>query len=117
MPALSNHRHEKFAQALAQGKNATEAHQEAGYKPSHIRVYRRLGTAVFIIGMIWLMVQYPQFRKGVGAVLGVGLVLMVLVWFFSMAARGQGLPPMPPNCEQAWEGQCLIPVKKGDKQP
>jgi hypothetical protein len=34
MPALPNHRHEKFAQALAQGKNATEAHQEAGYKPN-----------------------------------------------------------------------------------
>ena len=34
MPPLSNHRHEKFAQALAQGKNATEAHQEAGYKPN-----------------------------------------------------------------------------------
>jgi phage terminase small subunit len=34
MPPLNNHRHEKFAQALAQGKNATEAHQEAGYKPN-----------------------------------------------------------------------------------
>jgi phage terminase small subunit len=34
MPPLSNHRHEKFAQAFAQGKNATEAHQEAGYKPN-----------------------------------------------------------------------------------
>jgi phage terminase small subunit len=32
MAILKNHRHEAFAQALARGKNATEAHAEAGYK-------------------------------------------------------------------------------------
>jgi phage terminase small subunit len=34
MPALPNPRHEAFAQALARGKNATAAHEEAGYKPN-----------------------------------------------------------------------------------
>lgn len=34
MPMLSNARHERFAQALAAGKTADEAYQEAGYKPS-----------------------------------------------------------------------------------
>ena len=32
MPVLRNPRHEKFAQALAKGKTATEAYVEAGYK-------------------------------------------------------------------------------------
>jgi phage terminase small subunit len=32
MVTLKNPRHEAFAQALARGKNATEAHAEAGYK-------------------------------------------------------------------------------------
>lgn len=32
MPILRNARHEKFAQALAKGKNATEAYADAGYK-------------------------------------------------------------------------------------
>jgi phage terminase small subunit len=32
MATLKNPRHEAFAQALARGKNATEAHAEAGYK-------------------------------------------------------------------------------------
>lgn len=32
MPALKNAKHEKFAQALAGGKSATEAYAEAGYK-------------------------------------------------------------------------------------
>lgn len=31
MPILSNARHERFAQALAKGKTADEAYQEAGY--------------------------------------------------------------------------------------
>jgi phage terminase small subunit len=34
MPILKNARHEKFAQALAKGKSATEAYVDAGYKPS-----------------------------------------------------------------------------------
>lgn len=32
MPVLANARHEKFAQALAKGMNATEAYTSAGYK-------------------------------------------------------------------------------------
>lgn len=34
MPTLPNPRHERFAQELAGGKSATEAHALAGYKPS-----------------------------------------------------------------------------------
>lgn len=34
MPALSNPRHELFAQELAKGKTATEAYQTAGFKPN-----------------------------------------------------------------------------------
>jgi phage terminase small subunit len=34
MPALSNPRHERFAQALAKGKVQAEAYADAGYKPS-----------------------------------------------------------------------------------
>ncbi|MEN6549147.1 MAG: hypothetical protein ABFE07_24145 [Armatimonadia bacterium] len=34
MPILSNARHERFAQELAKGKSATEAHAAAGYKPN-----------------------------------------------------------------------------------
>lgn len=33
MPALSNPKHERFAQELAKGKTADEAYAEAGYKP------------------------------------------------------------------------------------
>jgi phage terminase small subunit len=33
MPVLKNARHEKFAQALAKGKSATDAYNEAGFKP------------------------------------------------------------------------------------
>lgn len=33
MPVLKNARHEKFALALANGKTATDAYEEAGYKP------------------------------------------------------------------------------------
>ena len=32
MPVLKNPRHERFAQLLAKGKNATAAYREAGYK-------------------------------------------------------------------------------------
>ncbi|WP_292223889.1 terminase small subunit [Brevundimonas sp.] len=34
MPALSNPKHERFAQALAKGKSQAEAYADAGYKPS-----------------------------------------------------------------------------------
>ncbi len=34
MPALDNPRHERFAQALMQGKSADAAYQEAGFKPN-----------------------------------------------------------------------------------
>lgn len=34
MPMLTNPRHERFAQALAAGKTADQAYQDAGYKPS-----------------------------------------------------------------------------------
>lgn len=34
MPALSNPKHERFAQALAKGKTQAEAYKEAGYSPS-----------------------------------------------------------------------------------
>jgi phage terminase small subunit len=33
MPVLKNARHERFAHALAKGKTATDAYEEAGYKP------------------------------------------------------------------------------------
>ena len=51
MPVLPNHRHELFAQGLAQGKSATEAYGLAGYKEdrtaasrlsSNVNVQRRL---------------------------------------------------------------------------
>ena len=34
MPALSNPKHERFAQELAKGKSQADAYQLAGYKPS-----------------------------------------------------------------------------------
>jgi hypothetical protein len=34
LPVLSNSRHEKFAQGLAEGKTATEAYENAGYAPN-----------------------------------------------------------------------------------
>jgi phage terminase small subunit len=34
MPALKNHKHEWFAQALAKGKSQAEAYADAGYSPS-----------------------------------------------------------------------------------
>ncbi len=34
MPMLQNQRHERFAQGLAQGKTAAQAHEDAGYAPN-----------------------------------------------------------------------------------
>lgn len=34
MPALSNPKHERFAQALAKGLSQSDAYKEAGYRPS-----------------------------------------------------------------------------------
>lgn len=34
MPALTNSRHERFAQELAKGKSQSEAYEAAGYNPS-----------------------------------------------------------------------------------
>jgi phage terminase small subunit len=47
MPVLSNARHEKFAQALAAGMNATEAYAGAGYKGDRTAA-SRLSTNVNI---------------------------------------------------------------------
>lgn len=47
MPVLSNARHEKFAQALAAGMNATEAYATAGYKGDRTAA-SRLSTNVNI---------------------------------------------------------------------
>lgn len=46
MPVLKNVRHEKFAQALAKGKSATEAYAEAGYKPHQPSASRLLSNAM-----------------------------------------------------------------------
>ena len=44
MPILSNPRHEKFAQVLAEGKPATEAYQIAGYAPNDGNCIRLKGN-------------------------------------------------------------------------
>jgi len=44
MPIISNPRHEKFAQGLAQGKPATEAYQNAGYAPNNGNCIRLKGN-------------------------------------------------------------------------
>jgi phage terminase small subunit len=44
MPILSNPRHEKFAQVLAEGKPATEAYQIAGYAPNYGNCIRLKGN-------------------------------------------------------------------------
>ena len=44
MPIISNPRHEKFAQGLAQGKPATEAYQNAGYAPNDGNCIRLKGN-------------------------------------------------------------------------
>jgi phage terminase small subunit len=51
MPILTNPRHEKFAQGLAQGKPATEAYQNAGYAPNdgnciRLKGYERVRSRV-----------------------------------------------------------------------
>jgi phage terminase small subunit len=45
MGALSNPRHERFAQELAKGKSATEAYSEAGYQESRASASRLLTNA------------------------------------------------------------------------
>ena len=40
MPVLKNARHERFAQALAQGKSAIEAYATAGFKPNRSHASR-----------------------------------------------------------------------------
>jgi hypothetical protein len=44
MPIISNPRHEKFAQVLAEGKPATEAYQIAGYAPNDGNCIRLKGN-------------------------------------------------------------------------
>jgi phage terminase small subunit len=44
MPILSNSRQEKFAQALAEGKSATEAYELAGYTPDDGNAARMKGN-------------------------------------------------------------------------
>ena len=44
MPVLPNPRHEKFAQALAEGKSATEAYEIAGYTPNDGNAARMKGN-------------------------------------------------------------------------
>jgi hypothetical protein len=44
MPLLCNPRHEKFAQALAEGKSATEAYEVAGYTPNDGNAARMKGN-------------------------------------------------------------------------
>jgi phage terminase small subunit len=51
MPVLRNPRHETFAQLLARGKTATEAHEEAGFKrsrhnASHLAARPEIGARV-----------------------------------------------------------------------
>lgn len=44
MPALSNAKHELFAQALAKGKTQIEAYAEAGYAPNDANANRLTGN-------------------------------------------------------------------------
>ena len=44
MAVLSNPRHEKFAQALAEGRSATGAYENAGYKPNDGNAARLKGN-------------------------------------------------------------------------
>lgn len=46
MPQLSNPRHERFAQELAQGNSATEAYAEAGYTPNQPSASRLLSNVM-----------------------------------------------------------------------
>lgn len=51
MPVLSNPRHERFAQALAKGKTATEAYTEAGYRGDRTAA-SRLSTNVNVVARV-----------------------------------------------------------------
>jgi phage terminase small subunit len=44
MPILPNPRHERFAQALAEGKPACAAYEEAGYRPNDGNAVRMKGN-------------------------------------------------------------------------
>lgn len=44
MPALSNAKHELFAQALAKGKTQVEAYKDAGYAPNDANATRLTGN-------------------------------------------------------------------------
>ena len=44
MPILFNSRHEKFAQALAEGKPASTAYEQAGYSPNDGNAVRLKGN-------------------------------------------------------------------------
>lgn len=44
MPALGNARHERFAQELAKGKSASQAYEDAGYKPNRQAASRLLSN-------------------------------------------------------------------------
>ncbi len=44
MPALTNAKHERFAQELAKGRTATEAYVSAGYKPDDGNATRLTGN-------------------------------------------------------------------------
>ena len=44
MPALTNPKHERFAQELAKGKSQVEAYELAGYKPNDSHAARLVGN-------------------------------------------------------------------------
>lgn len=46
MTVLANVRHEKFAQFVAEGKSASQAYREAGYKPHQPSASRLLSNAI-----------------------------------------------------------------------
>lgn len=48
MPLLNNARHEKFAQAVAKGKSATEGYAEAGFKPQRQNAARLMTNDVIV---------------------------------------------------------------------
>jgi phage terminase small subunit len=51
MPVLKKARHERFAQAIAKGKSATEAYAEAGYKGDRTAA-SRLSTYVNVVARV-----------------------------------------------------------------
>jgi len=56
MPILSNPRHEKFAQALAEGKPASTAYEEASYRPND-------GNAIRLKGIDRIMERVGELQK------------------------------------------------------